>query len=107
MTAQKLTFQRFTETVTKEVYDALQRKYDVRNAVLEETRPLSSSPIVVLLVTAPSGLPKEEPCIKKMSQAYLEYDTVYHGDIKAFAQGFAKEVRTFYQYVNPKKNPRL
>lgn len=100
---QKISFQKFTEIVAKEVYDALSKKYDVRNAVIQEIQPLSSSPIVVILVTSKCGLAKDEPCIKKMSQAYLEYDTIYHGNIKDFAKGYAGEVEAFYKYVNPNK----
>jgi len=100
---QKIPFQKFTEIVAKEVYEALGKKYDVRNAVIQEIKPQSSSPIVVILVTSNNGLPKDEPCIKKMSQAYVEYDTIYHGDIKAFAKGYAKEVENFYKYVDPGK----
>ena len=97
----KLTFQEFTEKAAQEVYRALQKRYDVRNAVVREVQPMSSSPIVVILVTSQKGLPKDEPCIKKMSQAYLEYDKVYHGNMQAFAKGFAKEVDDFYAYVDP------
>ena len=100
---QKISFQKFTEIVAKEVYDALSKKYDVRNAVIQEVQPLSSSPIVVILVTSKSGLAKDELCIKKMSQAYIEYDTLYHGNIKAFAKSYASEVESFYKYVNPNK----
>lgn len=97
----KLTFQEFTEIAAKEVYFALSKKYDVRNALIREEQPGKSSPIVVILVTAESGIPKQEPCIKKLSQAYLEYDEIYHDDIKAFAKGFAEEVLRFYKYVSP------
>lgn len=101
MQTKRLSFQQFTEIAAKEVYYALNKKYDVRNAILREIMPQKSSQIAVILVTANTGIPFQEPCIKKLSQAYLEYDVIYNKDIKAFAKAFAEEVEKFYSYVSP------
>lgn len=98
----KLTFQKFTEIAVYEVYKALDKQYDVRNAVLKEVMPQCSAEIAVILVTKSTGLPMQEPCIKKLSFAYYEYSTVYHGNIQEFALAYANEVKNFYQYVDPK-----
>lgn len=47
----KLTFQKFTEIASYEVYKALGKQYDVRNAVLKEIMPQCSAEIAVILVT--------------------------------------------------------
>lgn len=100
----KLDFQKFMNEVSHEVYEALGRKYNVRNAVFTENTPGYSPQVSVILVIGSKGISAQEPCIKKFTQAYMEYDTVYNGDIKAFAAGFAKEVRDFYAYVcHPRK----
>lgn len=100
----KMDFQKFLNVAAHEVYDALERKYDVRNAIVKEVSPKESSQMAVILVTKRSGLPAQEPYIKKLSQSYVEYDLIYHCNIKEFAKGFAKEVAEFYDYVNPEKN---
>lgn len=102
MANEKMSFQKFLNNVSHEVYEALGRKYNVRNAVLNESTPGYSSQVSVILVSGNKGVAAQEPCIKKFTQAYMEYDTIYNGDIKAFAAGFAKEVRDFYEYVHPK-----
>lgn len=103
MANEKLDFQKFMNKVSHEVYEALGRKYNVRNAVFTESTPGYSSQVSVILVVGSKGISAQEPCIKKFTQAYMEYDTIYNGDIKAFATGFAKEVRDFYAYVRPPK----
>lgn len=45
----KLTFQKFTEIASYEVYKALGKQYDVRNAVLKEIMPQCSAEIAVIL----------------------------------------------------------
>ncbi len=95
---QEYTFQQFVNNAAKEVWLALNKKYEVRNTFVQETGKRFSNQIGVILVTAPNGLAYEEPTVKKFTQGYVEYKEKYDCDIKAWAKSFAEEVEHLYKY---------